>query len=184
MALDKGLQINNGDNYVPCKVNVDDSFVEGEMRLKGHMTDHLEGEKWSFRVKTKKDVLGMRRFSLQHPGTRNYVYEWIYHELLKHEDVIYLKYDFVNLKLNDKDLGIYALEEHFGQHVLDRNNRPKGAILRWNPSLYWESRIDEFQGIYLDQEYSNFESSFAEPYDKSVVLKDKELVENYNVCSK
>jgi len=183
VALDRGLQINDGENYVPCKVSTDDDSVVGEMRLKGHMTDHLEGEKWSFRVKTEEEILGMYRFSLQHPGTRNYVYEWIYHELLKNEEIIYLKYDFINLQLNEKDLGIYAVEEHFGQHVLDRNNRPKGAILRWNPSLFWEWRIDEFQGMYLDEDYSSYTSSFAEPYDKGVVLKDEALVKNYQIAA-
>jgi hypothetical protein len=182
IALDRGLQINDGNNYVPCKVIVDGNEVEGEMRLKGHMTDHLQGDKWSFRVKTKDEIMGMYRFSLQHPGTRNYIYEWIYHQLLKNEDIIYLNYDFVNVKLNEKDLGIYALEEHFGQHVLKRNNRPKGAIIRWNPQLYWEWRIDEFGGIYLNEEYSTYQSSFAEPYDKGKVLKDDELIENYHTA--
>lgn len=179
IALDRGLQINDGNNYVPCKVLVDGEEVEGEMRLKGHMTDHLQGVKWSFRVKTKDEVMGMYRFSLQHPGTRNYVYEWIYHQFLKNEGIIYLNYDFVNVKLNEKDLGIYALEEHFGQHVLERNNRPKGAIIRWNPQLYWEWRIDEFGGVYLNEDYSTYESSFAEPYDKGKILKDEDIIKNY-----
>ena len=183
IALDRGLQINEGNNYVKCNVIVNSDSSKGEMRLKGHMTDHLEGEKWSFRIKTKKEIMGMYRFSLQHPGTRNYIYEWVYHQLLKNEDVIYLNYDFVNLKLNDKDLGIYALEEHFGQHVLERNNRPKGAIIRWNPNLYWEWRIDEFQNVYLDEDYSSYSSSYAEPYDKGTVTKDKELLENYQMAA-
>lgn len=178
-ALARGIQVNIGDNYVKCKVVLNGDTTKGEIRLKGHMTDHLEGDKWSFRVKTKKEVMGMYRFSLQNPGTRNYVYEWIYHQLLKYEGVIHLKYDFLRLKLNDKDLGIYAVEEHFGQHILRDNNRPKGAILRWNPELYWESRLDEIDGNYLDEAYSSYSSSFPEAYDKGVVKKDEELVETY-----
>ena len=182
-ALDRGLQINEGDNYVDCELKYDNNEVKGEIRLKGHMTDHLEGDKWSFRVKVKDTVLGMYRFSLQHPGTRNYVYEWVYHELLNHEGIINLYYDFVNLELNNKDLGIYAVEEHFGQHVLERNNRPKGAIIRWNPNLYWEGRIDGYHKIYLSEEYSDYQSSFAEPYDKGNVINDEELLENYGIAA-
>lgn len=180
-ALERGVQINDGENnYVACKIVEDGDTVKGEMRLKGHMTDHLEGDKWSFRVKVKKKtVMGMSRFSLQAPGTRNYAYEWVYHELLKNEGVIYLKYDFINLKLNDKDLGIYAVEEHFGQHVLERNDRPNGAILRWNPNLYWEWRIDELQGTYLDEEYGSYSASFAEPYEKGTVEDDSVLTQTY-----
>jgi hypothetical protein len=178
-ALDRGIQINEGDNFVDCKVIQGKDTIKGEIRLKGHMTDHLQGEKWSFRIKTEKEVLGMYRFSLQHPGTRNYVYEWIYHELLKFEGIIALKYDFIRLQLNDKDLGIYAIEEHFGQHILRDNNRPPGAILRWNPELYWEKRIDELDGVYIDEPYSEFSSSFTEPYDGGVIENDPKLVETY-----
>jgi hypothetical protein len=178
-GLDRGIQINDGNNYVPCLVILDGDTVKGEMRLKGHMTDHLQGEKWSYRVKTKEPVMGMYRFSLQHPANRNYSYEWIYHQLLKEEDVIHLQYDFLNFELNDRQLGIYAVEEHFGQHVAQRNNRPAGAILRWNPELYWERRIDELQGLYLDEQYSAFSTSFVEPYDRAVVFKDSVLTDSY-----
>ncbi len=179
IALDRGVQINVGDNYVPCTLTGNDQNISAEIRLKGHMTDHLEGDKWSFRVKSEESIFGMYRFSLQHPGTRNYAYEWVYHELLKNEDVIHLNYDFIKVNLNDKDLGIYAMEEHFGQHVLDHNNKPNGAILRWNPSLYWDWRIDELQGTFLNEEYSDYSSSYPEPYDRGVVKKDSFLIETY-----
>ncbi len=179
-AMERGLQINGGDNYVDCKVIYDGDTTLGEVRLKGHMTDHLEGEKWSFRVKTEDRVMGMYRFSLQSPGTRNYAYEWVYHELLAYEGIINLQYDFLNFKLNDNDLGIYAVEEHFGQHILEKNERPNGAILRWNPGLYWESRIDEFDNLYLNEDYSGYTSSYPEPYDKGVVKKDSNLISTYH----
>lgn len=178
-ALNRGIQINVGDNYVDCYVIYKGDTLDGEMRLKGHMTDHLEGDKWSFRVKTEGEVLGMYRFSLQNPATRNYAYEWVYHQLLARENVIHLKYDFVRLILNDQDLGIYAVEEHFGQHVPRDNNRPPGAIIRWNPELYWEGRIDEMDSLYLDQEYASYLSSFPEAYDRGVVRKEPELRKNY-----
>nr|WP_146239157.1 CotH kinase family protein [Putridiphycobacter roseus] len=181
IALDRGIQINEGDKYVPCALDVAGEKVSGEIRLKGHMTDHLMSDKWSFRIKAKDSIMGMYRFSIQHPGTRNYVYEWIYHQLLKSEGVIYLIYDFIDVNINGNNLGIYAMEEHFGQHVLERNNRQKGAILRWNPTLYWDWRIDELQGNFIDEQYSHFSSSYAEPYDKGTVKKDSFLLNNYQI---
>jgi Right handed beta helix region/CotH kinase protein len=178
-ALDRGVQINDGDNYVNCRVSDGDNLIDAQIRLKGHMTDHLQGDKWSFRIKSKQKILGMYRFSLQHPGTRGFIYEWIYHELLKQEDIIHLKYDFVQVNLRNKDLGIYALEEHFGQHVLEHNNRPSGAILRWNPTLYWEGRIDELENVFLDEQYSAYTSSYAEPYEKGIIQADSNLIETY-----
>lgn len=181
VAMERGIQINDDENaYVACKIICNGDTTKGEMRLKGHMTDHLEGDKWSFRVKTKKnEVLGMNRFSLQAPGTRNYAYEWVYHQLLKEEGIIHLQYDFIRLKLNDKDLGIYALEEHFGQHVLENNKREDGAILRWNPNLYWDWRIDELQGNYLNQQYASYAASFSEPFDGATVEDDSALIQTY-----
>lgn len=179
-ALERGVQINIGNNYVSCDVQEDEgSPVKGVIRLKGHMIDHLEGDKWSYRVKTDKPVMGMYRFSLQHPGTRNYAYEWVYHQLLKQEGIIHLKYNFIQLSINEGSKGIYAVEEHFGQHVLAHNDRPKGAILRWNPELYWEWRIDEMKRIYLDENYGDYSSSIVEPYDKGVITKDEELLDTY-----
>lgn len=178
-GLDRGIQINAGDTYVKCELLSQGDTINGELRLKGHMTDHLEGEKWSFRVKTKDEYKGMYRFSLQHPGTRNYVYEWVYHELLRAEGIMALKYDFIHLNLNERDLGIYAIEEHFGQHVPKDNNRPKGALLRWNPELYWDWRINQLDGVYADNQNGENAVSFVEPYDKGVVKKDSTLIETY-----
>ena len=87
--------------------------------MKGDWTDHLLGEKWSFRIETKKKkaFLGMREFSLQHPRTRNYLNEFVLHKLLKYENLPYLRYKFIPVSLNGKYLGIYALEEHFSKNL-------------------------------------------------------------------
>ena len=34
-----------------------------------------------------------------HPGTRGYIYEWIYHQLMKQEDIIALRYKFINVTI-------------------------------------------------------------------------------------
>ena len=65
VALDRGLQINDIDGYVPCWIVSDSDTVQGKMRLKGHMTDHLEGDKWSFRVKSENKTMGMYLFVLR-----------------------------------------------------------------------------------------------------------------------
>ena len=87
-ALERNVIINNIDgDYVPATLEYQGKKMKVKLRLKGHMTDHLQDNKWSFRIKVKdKDsFMGMKRFSFQHPGTRGYVYEWIYHELMKRE---------------------------------------------------------------------------------------------------
>ena len=94
------------------------------------MQDHLEGEKWSFRVRLKNDnaILGLKKFSLQHPSRRGYLKEWFFHTTLKRENLFNLRYFFVKIILNGEDLGIYALEEHFDQ-ILIENNKGEGMEL-------------------------------------------------------
>ena len=103
-----------------------------KIRLKGDWTDHLLGDKWSFRLKTKnnKAFLGMENFSLQHPRTRNYINEFVYHNLLRYEKLPFLRYSFLPLYLNGKYLGIYALEEHFGKHLLENSGYREGPIIK------------------------------------------------------
>lgn len=176
-ALERGIMINEEDSYVPVVIVNDDKKAKGEIRLKGHMTDHLQKNKWSFRVKTKKNdaVMGMKRFSLQHPGTRNYIYEWIYHQMTASENIVSLRYDFVRVMVNDEDWGVYALEEHFGKELIQTNNRLSGPIIRFNPELYWVYRINELNGVQIDEAYAEMQSAYIEPYDTKNTLNDKDL---------
>lgn len=176
-ALERGIMINEEDAYVPALLVNGDEKAKAEIRLKGHMMDHLQKNKWSFRVKTdKKDALmGMKRFTLQHPGTRNYIYEWIYHEMAKAENIMALRYDFVRLMVNDEDWGIYAVEEHFGQELIQHNHSMPGPVIRFNPELYWTYRINELNKIKIDEPYAEMQSAFIEAYDTKNTLKDDEL---------
>ena len=66
------------------------------------------------------------------PRARNYIHEWLFHELLAEGKLITLKYDFLNLKINGKNEGLYVLEEGFDKILIERNNRRNGPIF----SLY------------------------------------------------
>ncbi|MGK0324504.1 MAG: hypothetical protein ACJAR4_002556, partial [Psychroserpens sp.] len=73
-ALSKGVLETNDQDYVPATVTFQDKDYKAEVRLKGDWTDHLKGDKWSFRIKLKGDetILGMRKFSIHHPQTRGF----------------------------------------------------------------------------------------------------------------
>ena len=70
----------------------------------------------------------MEEFSVQKPITRNYTYEFIFHKFLKFNNLISLKYSFVNFYMNDSDQGIYAVEEGFAKELIERNKRRNGPI--------------------------------------------------------
>ena len=62
---------------------------------------------------------GMSRFSLQDPVTRNNTAEWLFLETLRNEECMGVRYEFVNLTINGKKMGIYALEEHFSKELIE-----------------------------------------------------------------
>ncbi len=181
-ALERGVIINDIDgDYVPATIEYKDEKIKVKLRLKGHMTDHLQENKWSFRIKVKdkETLMGMKRFSVQHPGTRGYIYEWIYHELMKKEDVIALRYKFINVQLNGKDWGVYALEENFEDDLISNNHRIKGPILRFNPDLYWVNRLNMTKQMSSYDEYASYYSANVEAYRENKVLKDSVQYDYY-----
>lgn len=174
-ALERGVIINELDgDYVPATLEYQHKKITVKLRLKGHMTDHLEENKWSFRIKVKdkNSFMGMKRFSIQHPGTRGYIYEWLYHELMRKENIIALRYKFINVTVNGKDWGIYAIEENFDQELLTNNNRKKGPIIRFNPDLYWVDRLNELNRVKPVAEFASFYSANPEAYREEEILKD------------
>ncbi len=174
-ALDKGVIEEEGNNYVKADLAVnDEGAFKVKLRIKGKMTDHVEGKKWSFRVVVKKDgaFLGMKRFSLQHPGTRNYLCDWFYHRLMKGEGIIALRYGFCKVTLNDDDLGVYAYEEHFGPELLENNARMKGPIVRFDPSLFWQHRMNGLDGVHVDDAFGAYQAAALDAFNSDYIAKN------------
>lgn len=174
-ALERAVIISDLDgDYVPGTLEYQGKKIKIKLRLKGHMIDHLQDNKWSFRIKVKDNdaFMGMKRFSIQHPGTRGYIYEWIYHELMKREDIIALRYKFVNVLLNGKDWGIYAVEENFEDDLIENNQRKKGPIIRFNPDLYWVNRYSMMKHESHVEEFASYYSANVEAYREDKILDD------------
>ena len=142
LAMNNGILLTSSEDFVPAQIRYKDRTIDVKIRLKGDWTDHLLGEKWSFRIKVKGDntIFGMKQFSIHHPKTRTFIYEWIYHEALRREDIISLRYDFIEVSLNGKDLGIYALEEHFEKRLIENNQYREGPIIKFDENLLWADR--------------------------------------------
>ena len=141
-ALERGKLIKDADSYVPAWVTVDGKKSRVRIRLKGGATDHLEGDKWSFRIKVTGNnaIWGMRRFSIQAPQRSGWAHEWVMYEWFRREDLISLRYDFIELTINGKRLGIYTLEESFSKELIENNQRREGPILKWDESLFVDKR--------------------------------------------
>ena len=141
-ALEIGILNTTDADFVDAIVHLQgENDFEANVRLKGDWTDHLVGDKWSFRIKIKDDgqILGMEQFSIQTPAARNFLNEWAFHQNLLQEGVLTTRYQFVNVLLNGKLLGIYAIEDHFTAELIESQGRRQGLILRFNEDPMWQN---------------------------------------------
>jgi hypothetical protein len=181
-------------------ITEDNDWVDGELfesvneelpvkvRLKGDWLDHVRENKWSLRVKIKDpySLNQMTTFSLQSPATRNYLREWIFHQHLTKEDVLSPRYDFLNLWLNGKDIGIYALEEHFEKHLVEFKERREGPILKLTEEGFWLAfqRQNDFYGDATIWERLNNAMWHSEirPFKESKTMSDSVLAKQFELA--
>ena len=181
-ALESGVLFTDDSDFVPAQIRYKKQVIPVKLRLKGDSPDHWDDEKkLSYRIQTKGNhtLFGLTRFSIQHPKTRNYINEWVYHQAMKHEDIVSLRYDFIEVNLNGEDLGIYALEEHFSKELLEANQRREAPILKFNENCFWnmielkwtDLSQEEIQGLYYD--------SLIEPFQWNKIQGEDTLKQQY-----
>ena len=171
-ALKKGVLISKDSDFVNAKITFDQNQYKARIRLKGDLTDHLEDpKKWSFRIKLKnKEVIyGINKFSLQTPHTRNYIWEKVFHLLLKEKGLPSLKYKYVNLFVNGDNLGTYALEQHFDKILIESNKNKEGPIIALSEDFLWENIESQSEnGNLIYDENQAFFSSPIKVFKKKI----------------
>tara|TARA_B100000767_G_scaffold273930_1_gene305466 strand:- start:1141 stop:3738 length:2598 start_codon:yes stop_codon:yes gene_type:complete len=166
-AIKEGkLPISNLNKKVNFRIHYNNEKYPGDIRLKGDRKVHfIDKEKSSYKIELDKKnyIFGVSKFSLQKPRIRNYVHEWIYHQMAKDFNLIKIRYNFLELSINGEDKGLYVLEEGFGKTLIERNKRRNGPIFGLNEDLT-----------------SATEKPVFEIYNKKYWAKDenKKIVEN------
>ncbi|MCB0338112.1 MAG: hypothetical protein KDD53_00845, partial [Bdellovibrionales bacterium] len=122
---------------VDAEISDGETSVKASIGLTGWFLDHLNTDKWSLRVRVRGDnaIFGMKKFNLLHPVTRQGIYEWIAHQFEKYEGLASLPYDFVDVTINGKNNGIYAIESSFDKYVMDKNKLREGFLFRIHPQF-------------------------------------------------
>ena len=173
-AFEEGILITSDDDYVPAEIRYQGRTIKVKIRLKGDWLDHIAEDEWSFRVHVKGDdhVMGMRRFSLQHPFTRSYIIDPIFHKLLRRKGLLALRYELVDLVVNGKSLGLMALEEHFSKELLESQGRRESVIMRFDESLVWAhaGTLRGFTGP-----FDNYATAHIKPFRAGRVEKSEKL---------
>lgn len=126
----QGIPDEGNSTNAKIQVNNQDTF-KIKIRIKGDRAMHwIDPKTTSYKIDTGKDnkIFGLKRFSLQKPITRNYVYELLFHKFLEKNDQLNLKYFLVNLTFNDEKRGFYVVEEGFSKELIERQKRRNGPI--------------------------------------------------------
>jgi len=88
-AVEADKVINEGvrrEVKVKANLRIDDSVFPVKIRIKGDREIHwAQSDRWSYRVQVRgmNTIFGMKKFSLHRPVTKNYIHEWIFHQMLK-----------------------------------------------------------------------------------------------------
>lgn len=171
-AVARGVILDRDKEWVKATIRYEDFTGKAKIRLKGDWPDHLEGLKWSFRIRLRDTTLmGMSEFSVQSPVTRGFLDEWKLHKACELADVMTTRYDFRPVTLNGKSLGIYAVEEHFTPDLVANYKRPPGPILRLDESPHWQVAMYSIQHGNWWPQTNSFQAAHPVPFRKKVVKK-------------
>ncbi len=179
-ALRGNLISDDSKVFVPATLHVNNQPEHKvEIRLKGDMIDHLDTQKWSLRVKVKKDglVYGNSRFSVQHPKTRSNYWETIATEHFRSEGVLAARIIPVRVNVNGKDLGIMLYEDHFSKQFMESQQRKESVIISFDETLWWKDRALNYS---LRDPY---DSPFFDPVNAPVNSFETSKVEKDPVLS-
>ncbi len=172
-AFENQVLVNTDEDYSNLLLFYGNESLNGKYRLKGDLLDHIQGDKWSFRIKLKKGFAWehLRTFSIQNPLTRHFLYEWLAHKIYDDEDVLTTRYGFIPLRINNKSLGIYAWEEHFEKQLIESRNRREGPILRFDESIFWQ-RVLEGKTTGKNWNIDYFSAASIIPFKQGQVTSD------------
>lgn len=184
-ALQAGLLISSPDDWVKGDLSEGKDKWKVKLRLKGDWTDHLKGGKWSFRIQVRDSGAfhGMKVFSLQNPRTRDFLSEWYFHQVLRNERVLAPRYEFVRLKLNGVEVGLYALEEHFRKEMVESLGHREGVLLKFSEAGMWDARREALEDVDFPYEKEPFyESAEVVPFQWNKVKKDPKLAAAFRIA--
>lgn len=175
-AFRDGILQTSDDDWVKGIVSDGSKLMEAKLRLKGDWLDHLNGEKWSFRIKLKKAYSwnGMRTFSVQTPAARGFLYEWVAHKFYDDQDILTSRYGFIPVTFNNRSRGLYAWEEHFEKYLLESSKRREGPILKFTEEAFWEATLVNSKAEH-EQILAPYDAAVIKPFKQNKTITDASL---------
>ena len=184
-AYAEGVHFSDG-NWQKGILSFDKGPIPIKARFKGDWLDHLIGNKWSFRIKTRKGntFKRMKEFSIQTPLSRYFLHEYLAHQLFFDEGLLTTRYDFAPLYFNQTSRGIFAIEEHFTKQLIEFNLRREGPILKFDENPMWRAYalhkgLNKIPGW---KAFPNYETSRILAFGSSQITKDESFKQKFLIA--
>ena len=177
LALKESYLPDSLQSYLQAKLIHKDLEFNTKIALTGGLKEHFDHEnKWSFKLKLEdgKKINGMSKFAFMYPKARGYLTDWVAYKLLKARGGIELKVGFCDVYINKKYLGLYYIEERFGNHILKNNDLEKGIIFRMKIALKTEDLGTSFN-YNTNLKFYNLKNILSDSLLKSQLSEIKQL---------
>lgn len=158
---------------VPCILKYNGEMMAAKIRLKGDRRIHYMDGNVSYRLELNGDnyIMGMQKFSIHKPRARNYVYENLFYYALERENLLSLRYSYVRVYFNNKDIGIYALEQFPDKSFIESSSKRAGPILHLSEDIN-TINIDSMEVRVLGKEIKDLDG-------QSVYTAQKKLLHDF-----
>ena len=178
-GLNDGILIN--PRSVNARLNYQGKSYPANIRLKGDLPDHWRSNlRMSFRISIKGDesILGMKRFSIHSPGSRQYPHEQAYQDFLSYHNTLTVPHKLLKVSVNGENWGVMNIEEHMSKEYLEKQESKESLIFKFTDEQLWQ-----YQKKNPDY-YKNYKLSdpqiYANVYQSDKYLQERVYREQYS----
>lgn len=150
IAMEQGWLESAGNPLFSAKASVDDRGLGAWAGLREGNAEILSGRRWPWHVRLSPgdSLLGMSTFDLVPVDDTRQLWAWLFLRLLQEEGIPVLGHGFIDLHLNGRDLGLYAVEGRVDGRQLKHWGLGPGPVVRFDDGLLMNTRRAMAQRIY------------------------------------
>ena len=129
------------DNFFRASLKFDDNKYKIKIApLWQKLEDIKNNSRLLFKIKLNKDqrILGLEQFVIQPINATILPEQWFFHEALRAEGLVGLKYEIINIVFNGNHLGRYILREAANGPSFEKEQGRTGLILNFDEDFFWK----------------------------------------------
>ncbi len=136
-ALDEGWLGDRSSSFFTATVIHSHDSATGRVALLPGKGDRFQGDRWPFRVilDGPDTVIGMRSFTMMAVTDLSALHAISFQWALEGSGIPTFGVAFADIRLNDRDLGLYFLEGGLDSSLFDHWGRGAGTLLRFDDEL-------------------------------------------------